>query len=475
MQHTSAQIITTSKTAVSFPKASIPADGGKIEFWAKLEGFSGDIPVGGTSPYFFIIMDGTTSYSMGFNSNDGVGNGGLVGCAGNYCVGTGVYNSWSYENIYGAGKVNEWHHYRFEWNRDGLPGLENKYVAIYIDGKLNSTSQNEGNSGNYDTIVSCARLTLLAVGNPVELTETVAIDEFKIYDKNNKLILWNTMGSPEEISNSKVGVNGSLDGFGNPKFIQGIAGNAIAATPLLPQAEAACNEPVQGKCCIYVPGKLYSCTAGVTIDQCAYIFSQSAQASDLLFSENENCSEVCPKQPDVVFQRIENFRGSYNSSSRSILLAWRISGLNEKYRYFIERSQDGNRFKKIAFLDRRNLPINGENDFEDINPMAVNFYRLVVISPNGNLIKSQTLPVIGSQKNVLLYPNPVKNNFRIIFPGKEQVGAKVFVYNRLGKEVLNSLVGEQDGNVNVSNLKPGIYSIRILSGGVVYTQRFIKN
>lgn len=150
-----AQVITTPKTAVSFPKGVIPADSGKIEFWAKLEGFSGIIPWGGTMPYFFMIMDGVTTYSIGFNGNDGIGNGGLVGSAGNYSVGTGTWDdTWTYEKIFGEGKVSEWHHYTFIWNRNGIPGLSEKRVAIYIDNELNSTSQNQG-TGNYDTITSC--------------------------------------------------------------------------------------------------------------------------------------------------------------------------------------------------------------------------------------------------------------------------------------------------------------------------------
>jgi hypothetical protein len=68
-------------TAASFSPSAIPATAGTIDFWAKLSGFSGEIPVS-TGPHFFIYNHNLTNYSVGFTSNDGTGNNGLIGIAG---------------------------------------------------------------------------------------------------------------------------------------------------------------------------------------------------------------------------------------------------------------------------------------------------------------------------------------------------------------------------------------------------------
>jgi hypothetical protein len=73
---------------------------------------------------------------------------------------------------------------------------------------------------------------LITAGNPPPLPGEVAIDELKIYDGDNHLILWNTLGSAEEIMHSAVGLDGSFNGGGGAHFVPGIAGNAVMASPV---------------------------------------------------------------------------------------------------------------------------------------------------------------------------------------------------------------------------------------------------
>jgi hypothetical protein len=121
-------------TAVSFPKEVIPIAGGRIEFWAKLaHGTTGPISVGGSDPHFFQISDATQQnvYHMGFNSNDGAANGGLIGVVGyKFLCGTGSFGSYTYQDVYGAGNVSKWHYYSFRWH-PARHGIRKCY--IYID------------------------------------------------------------------------------------------------------------------------------------------------------------------------------------------------------------------------------------------------------------------------------------------------------------------------------------------------------
>ncbi|MCX7725969.1 MAG: hypothetical protein N2053_03870, partial [Chitinispirillaceae bacterium] len=60
----------------TFPKEVIPLKEGCIEFWAKIEGFSGVIPWGGTPIFFHTSLD-SQEFILHFNGNDGEGNGGI--------------------------------------------------------------------------------------------------------------------------------------------------------------------------------------------------------------------------------------------------------------------------------------------------------------------------------------------------------------------------------------------------------------
>ena len=230
--HAALADVTLPITAVSFPKEVIPIEAGKIDFWAKLSGFSGAIDVGGREPHFFQIHDGSSTFHAGFNANDGAANGGLVGVAGSFATGTGSDGSWTYADIFGAGHVDEWHHYVFQWNKDGIPGVANgqQKVALFVDGVLNSGSWH--GAGTFVPLTG-GTVNLITAGNPPPVTPgEVAIDELKIYDGANNLILWNTLGSAEEIAHSAVGLHGSFNGGGGAHFVPGISGNAVMASPV---------------------------------------------------------------------------------------------------------------------------------------------------------------------------------------------------------------------------------------------------
>ncbi|HYV91679.1 MAG TPA: fibronectin type III domain-containing protein, partial [Chitinophagales bacterium] len=243
----SAQVVTTLPiTAVSFPKEVVPVDAGTIEFDAKMTDFSGYIPSGGVEPHFFEIYDGTSTYHIGFNGNDGAADGGLVGRVGsNFSCGTGSFGAWYFEDIYEAGEVDQWHHYKFVWDKDGFPqGNNTRKVDIYIDDVLNSSHWEKDGD---ETILqpTDGTFNLITCDNISDLPGVVAIDELKIYDGDGNLVLYNKLGSQQEIENSEVGLNGSFNGFGDAHFVPGIDGDAVEANPVLGLGTgvSSCNAP----------------------------------------------------------------------------------------------------------------------------------------------------------------------------------------------------------------------------------------
>ncbi|WP_315859265.1 MULTISPECIES: FG-GAP-like repeat-containing protein [unclassified Cyanobium] len=226
--------VTLPLTAVSFPKEVIPIEAGKIDFWAQLSGFSGEIDWGARDPFLFTLTDGQSGWGVGFAGNNGNGDGGLVGGAGSGVgnhTGTGDFGYWTYEDVLGAGLVDEWHHYVYQWNEDGIPGLGDRKLAIYVDGVLNSNRwDQEGRISPFIPLTG-GTLNLITSGNPPPANPLgeVAIDEFKIYDGNNQLVLWNTLDSADAVKNSSVGLDGIFNNVGDVHFVPGISGNAVRA------------------------------------------------------------------------------------------------------------------------------------------------------------------------------------------------------------------------------------------------------
>ncbi|WP_232298006.1 PEP-CTERM sorting domain-containing protein [Nitrosospira sp. NpAV] len=222
-----AQEVTVPNTAASFSASAIPVTAGTIDFWAKLSGFSGAIPNNG--PHFFIFNHDLTNYSVGFTANDGTGNHGLTGIAGRQFHTGSVGNS--YEDILGTGGEDTWHHYALKWDQDGLADVPNQKVAVYLDGALASASWGMGGGLSVGTFPALPGGTLNLITGDTTIGR-IAIDEFKVFDGNNNLVLYNTLDSINDVTHSAVGSNGSFNGFGDPTFVTGILGNALEATPV---------------------------------------------------------------------------------------------------------------------------------------------------------------------------------------------------------------------------------------------------
>jgi len=94
----------------------------------------------GENPALFQRHDGTCSYVLHLNGNDGASEGGLCGRAGgNPSTGTGVFGTWTYEQVLGTGQVERWHHDALVWDKDGIPNVDDRTrtIALFLDGKLN--------------------------------------------------------------------------------------------------------------------------------------------------------------------------------------------------------------------------------------------------------------------------------------------------------------------------------------------------
>ena len=76
-----------------------------------------------------------------------------------------------------------------------------------------------------------------------------------------------------------------------------------------------------------------------------------------------------------------------------------------------------------------------------------------------------------NENNVNLYPNPVKNNLTIEL--KSNVDTNIEIYNILGKRVFTNLINKTS-NLNLQDLKTGIYIVKITQNNSTITKKLVK-
>lgn len=158
------------------------------------------------------------------------------------------------------------------------------------------------------------------------------------------------------------------------------------------------------------------------------------------------------------------FKGSLFGNKATLL--WNTRGEANLQQYEIERSNDGNKFEKIAVVNAKNLMDAGYNftDPETVNGKV--FYRLKMLS-NDQKFKYSNVIVVSNTLDyeVSTIENPFKNsiNTSIILPSEglllvqlfDARGVMVKKVNIEGKKGINLIKIEQ-----LSNLQNGIYILQ---------------
>jgi len=85
---------------------------------------------------------------------------------------------------------------------------------------------------------------------------------------------------------------------------------------------------------------------------------------------------------------------------------------------------------------------------------------------NGNTLHEVTI------EGLTIYPNPVSNG-KIYISSKSSLEKKIEIFDVLGKKVLETMLTTKE--VNIANLTPGIYIIKIKEKEASATRKLIIN
>lgn len=199
---------------VSFPVWSMLTHRGTIEFWARLM-TPPTGPIGaGDRPRFVDLPWADSHYAIGFTADDGMGNAGLVGCAGAMsAVGFDQSpNVFTYADILGASGVMSWHHYALTWDDTVVPGL-GQHTALYIDGVMVAKHWVDTLEHGFPPLEDgVIRLITNDNTQGSVLMDNLIVWDFAKSDFSDRfvetpreLLLWNRFDSPENVYASDVG------------------------------------------------------------------------------------------------------------------------------------------------------------------------------------------------------------------------------------------------------------------------------
>ncbi len=168
------------------------------------------------------------------------------------------------------------------------------------------------------------------------------------------------------------------------------------------------------------------------------------------------------------------------NAGNTVGLKWDVSDEINVDRYEIERSENG-----INFISRGSVSASGKSIYafsdQDV-PGTTIFYRVKSVDIDGRMKYSGVLRLKGDAANsygdkLLVYPSPASSQVtiehkRILRDAKITVTA---MDGRILKTILPS-EGSSHTTLNVTDLKPGIYIIRLDEGGSVFqTTKLIRN
>jgi plastocyanin len=113
----------------------------------------------------------------------------------------------------------------------------------------------------------------------------------------------------------------------------------------------------------------------------------------------------------------------------------------------------------------------GTNEYV-CSPHAGNMFGTITVVAEGTL-SIDSFDTLGT---INMYPNPTDSNITIDFQIQNIEKLNIKVFNLLGKEVLSKQISKNDSSLMLTNLKKGIYIIRIssLNGENSTTKRFVK-
>ncbi|HMF72701.1 MAG TPA: T9SS type A sorting domain-containing protein, partial [Flavitalea sp.] len=175
-------------------------------------------------------------------------------------------------------------------------------------------------------------------------------------------------------------------------------------------------------------------------------------------------------------------RFNASKSGDKVVVSWRTGNETNVKGDYIERSEDGNAWAKIGFVNA--LPVALENDysFTDHHPLSGNnYYRIVEVDYDGvgtySSIRLVAMDGVASFA-AIVYPVPVKDLLQIKIESVVNAKAELRIIDASGRTIMKKAVQLRTrGNIatmNVDNIKRGVYAVELSGVDFKWSAKFVK-
>jgi len=170
--------------------------------------------------------------------------------------------------------------------------------------------------------------------------------------------------------------------------------------------------------------------------------------------------------------------GSFTAekSGTTSLLKWTTVQEQNSLKFAVERSIDGSRFLEIGTVNAAgNSNTQRSYTLTDAIPVAgINYYRIKQIDLNGRSIYTDIRSITFNpfKGAISITPNPAKDKIAITVPGNSKA-LRVTILNAVGQKVQAARINGQYNQLQLNNLTPGLYYIKISGEEGEQTQKLI--
>lgn len=172
---------------------------------------------------------------------------------------------------------------------------------------------------------------------------------------------------------------------------------------------------------------------------------------------------------------------SFNAvpEKEAIHLFWEVADETNLKGYTLERSDDEQKFKPMAWIESERKTQNQYQYIdEQVRPNQWYYYRLKMVEDDNRIsyseVKSARLSANGTME---VYPNPTDGNVNILITTLEAETVMIEVFSASGQVIRQMQVNVQEGltqqPINLEGLAAGTYWVKVYGGQLNMTERVI--
>jgi hypothetical protein len=195
--------------------------------------------------------------------------------------------------------------------------------------------------------------------------------------------------------------------------------------------------------------------------------------------------EILEDSPVIVPLPVELVYFTASVRNNQAHLEWLTASELDNDRFEVERSGDARRFEKIGEVKGKGTTsLESKYQFTDRTPVeGTVYYRLKQVDFDGQFAYSSVIAVtakgLARELTTQAYPNPFRDNVKVMLMAPQAQPAAMTIYDINGRTVmtrdLNLDAGVNNLELQLGELRSGMYILKIVSEGMESTTRIMKN